>query len=106
MLDGDPRAFVVANDDVHLHDDPDLGRVLIEPDLLWIAREAWRAAVIGAAEFGMQSAPPRRYATRDQVCRELLQAAETGYVDLIARLQTAARRWPPPPPARSRRRPG
>ena len=89
VLTGDPRAFLSAHDDVHLRDDPLLGRVLAQPDLFWGVRETWRSAVIAAGRFGVKSAPPRRYATRDQVCRELLEAAETGYVDLTARLQKA-----------------
>lgn len=90
VLDGDPRAFVLAHDDVHLRDDPDLGRVLVAPDLFWSARETWRAAVVAAARFGVQCAPPRRYGSRAQVAKELLQAAETGFVELTARIQAGA----------------
>ncbi len=90
VLGGDPHAFVVAHEDVHLRDDPELGRVLVNPDLFWTAREAWRAAVVGAAQFGVRTAPPRRYRTRAQVSKELIQAAETGFVELVGRSQAAA----------------
>jgi hypothetical protein len=90
VLDGDPRAFVLAHDDVHLHDDPDVGRVLVAPDLFWGARETWRAAVVAAARFGLQCAPPRRYGSRAQVAKELLQAAEAGFVELTNRIQAGA----------------
>jgi hypothetical protein len=87
VLDGDPRAFVLAQDDVHL--DP-VSRDLLSPDLFWGARERWRAAIVAAASFGIQCAPPRRYSSRAQVCKELIQSAEAGYVELVTRLQAAA----------------
>jgi hypothetical protein len=87
VLDEDPRAFVLAQDDVHL--DP-AGRELLAPDLFWGARERWRGAIVAAARFGIRCAPPRRYASRAQVCKELLQATEAAYVDLTTRLQSAA----------------
>jgi hypothetical protein len=87
VLDEDPRVFVLAQDDVHL--DP-VSRELRAPDLFWGARERWRAAIVAAASFGIRCAPPRRYATRAQVCKELIQSAEAGYVELTSRLQAAA----------------
>jgi hypothetical protein len=86
VLDEDPRAFVLAHDDVHL--DP-AGRELRAPDLFWVARERWRGAIVAAERFGIRCAPPRRYPSRAQVCKELLQAAEAGYVELTTRLRTA-----------------
>lgn len=79
VLDGDPRAFVLASDNVAR-----------DPDLFWGAHEAWRAAIVAAMRFGVRCAPPRRYATRAQVLRELLQAAEAAYVELVTRRHAAS----------------
>lgn len=63
---------------------------LREPDAFWAAREAWRAAVVAASRYGVRAAPPRRYESRDQVRRQLLEAAQTGYAELAERLRAVA----------------
>jgi hypothetical protein len=89
ILADDPQAFVAAHADVHVSNDPQAGRVLAHPDAMWGVREQWRRSVIAAAQFGVKASPPRRYARRAQVCLELLEAAQTGYIELVGRLQTA-----------------
>ena len=84
VLAGDPRAFVLANDGVHI--DP-ATREFRNPDLFWSARETWRSAIVAAARFGIRCAPPRRYASRSQVSSELLQAAEAAFIELTTRLK-------------------
>ena len=88
VLAGTPSAFVAEHASVHVHDDPVQGRVLAHPDLLWGAREEWRRAVLAAASFGVRALPPRRFARRDQACLDLLEAAQTAFVELSGRLAT------------------
>lgn len=85
VLDADGQAFVTAHAGVHLAEDGSLR----QPDAFWAAREQWRRPVVDAGLLGIGCAPPRRYVTRAQVCLELLQAAETAYLELVRRLQAA-----------------
>lgn len=67
------------------------GEHLARLDALWLRREEFRSALLGALGFGISGVRlPVVWSTRDQVAQELLEAAEAALVQVAVRTQEVA----------------
>jgi hypothetical protein len=88
LLEGDPHAYVKANEDVYrtVADDGTLS--FTDLGGFWAKRSAFFGALVDCAAFGMaHSLPPTTFESRAQVARDLLERAQSAFADLAGRVQ-------------------
>ena len=94
LLDGDPHAYVAAHDAVYLTGPAGpAGGATAFLDLpgFWARRADFFTALRAAADLGISAAlPPTAYPSRAAVAAELLERAQTAFVEVATRRQRAA----------------
>ncbi len=91
LLDADPQVYVAAHEDVHRTVTADGTTAFRDLPVFWALRADFWTTLRTAADLGIAAAlPPTTYASRAAVATELLERAQTAFIEVATRAQRAA----------------